>query len=65
MSDKAFAILSTDIIATNEHLKFDSSNAGLETDIGKSSGLNESLRLLKFLIASNHCDNMDLSGNLF
>lgn len=65
MSDKAPVILSADITTTNEHLNLDSSDAGLETDIGKY-GLNESLRpLLKFLSASNHCDNMDLSGHIF
>jgi hypothetical protein len=65
MSDKAPVILSADVTTTNEHLNLDSSDAGLETENGKYSGLNESLRpLLKFLTASNHCD-VDLSGTLF
>ncbi|GLJ47450.1 hypothetical protein SUGI_1001480 [Cryptomeria japonica] len=65
MSEKASVILSADITATNDHLNLDNSDAGIDTDIGKYPGFDESLRpLLKLLSTPGTCD-MDLNGNLF
>eukprot|EP00252_Welwitschia_mirabilis_P021049 TRINITY_DN528_c0_g1_i2.p1 TRINITY_DN528_c0_g1~~TRINITY_DN528_c0_g1_i2.p1 ORF type:complete len:1254 (-),score=321.29 TRINITY_DN528_c0_g1_i2:470-4231(-) len=63
MNDKGPVILSADITESNDQL--DSPDAGLDTDIGKYSVLNEPLRpLLKFLTASPAGD-MDIQGSLY
>eukprot|EP01018_Ginkgo_biloba_P035638 Gb_15617 [translate_table: standard] len=67
ISKKGAVILSADMTATNEQLNLDNivSDAGIETDIGKISGLNDSLRPLLRLLTGSAASDMDLSGNIF